>query len=317
MRCSLLFFVLLGTAACGSIDSPGAGGGGGGGGGGGDLANDGQLHPDWHERTVLALTNAIRFSPTDWKARWAGDDLPDTVLTSHYPAVGPVRWNAQLGSSSLAHSRDMAINGCFQHDSCDGTATWTRIKHYYTLSGTMSENIAAGYGSPESVMQGWICDYDKILKACCPDGQSCDGHRRSIMGAGYQALGVGWAYQQGSTYGDYWTQDFGGKADGATPPLVDGSHLTPSGTQLTFFANYVGTGDPREVTLVLGSDRLAMSVALGSASKGTWSVTAAASGACRTYHFEATDAAGSSWRHPQSGDLVTFQDGTCQDDFQP
>jgi len=311
MRSSFLFLILLAAVGCGSV-APGPGDG--------DLADDGKLHPDWHERTVLALTNAVRISPSAWKSSWSGGDLPDTVLTSHYPPVAPLRWNAQLGSSALAHSRDMAINGCFQHDSCDGTSIWTRVKHYYTLSGTMAENIAAGYGSPESVMHGWICDLYKDSTGktvCCPDGQSCDGHRRNIMASGYQALGVGWAYQQGSTYHDYWTQDFGGVAEANSSPLVDGSHLTPSGAQLTFFANYYATTAPRSVTLVLGADRLTMSVALGTAAKGTWSVTAAASGACRTYHFEASDPSGTSWRYPQSGNLVTFQDGSCQDDFQP
>jgi hypothetical protein len=309
MRSSFLLLILLAAVGCGSI-APGPGDG--------DLANDGKLHPDWHERTVLALTNAVRISPSAWKSSWSGGDLPDTVLTSHYPAVAPLRWNAQLGSSSLAHSRDMAINGCFQHDSCDGTSIWTRIKHYYTLSGTMAENIAAGNGSPESVTHGLICDHDQTLGACCPDGQSCDGHRRNIMSSSYLAMGVGWAYKEVDTYHSYWTQDFGGVAEANPSPLVDGSHLTPSGAQLTFFANYYALAAPNGfVTLVLGADRLDMSVALGSAAKGTWSVTAAASGACRTYHFEAIDASGNSWRYPQSGNLVTFQDGSCQDDFQP
>lgn len=305
----LLFLLALAPAACGKVDAP-------------ETVDppgtvdpvDTVNHPDWHERTVLALTNAVRIAPADWKARWSTRSLPANVLSAAYPAVAPIRWNAQLGASSLAHSRDMATHGCFSHDSCDGTSIWTRIKSYYSLSGNLGENIAAGYGDPMAVMVGWICD--ETNGACCADGQSCDGHRRSIMASGWQALGVGWASNTGSAYGQYWTQDFGGVADGEAQPLADGSHLIDSGS-LRFFANYWAGDAPRSVTLVLAGQAVPMAVALGAAAKGTWSVEAAGGSSCRPYHFEAVDAAGRSWRYPATGELVTFLDAGCTEFYRP
>ena len=36
------------------------------------------------------------------------------------------------------------------------------------------------------------------------------GHCTNIMKAGYADIGVGYAFVSGSSYGHYWTQDFGG-----------------------------------------------------------------------------------------------------------
>jgi len=261
---------------------------------------------------VLALTNAMRVAPADWKAHWADGDL-GSALGSAYPAVPPLRWNAALGASSLAHSQDMASTPCFQHNSCDGTSWSTRIASYYGLSGFIGENIAAGYGSPDEVLFAWACDGSS--GACAADGSGSDGHRANLMRAGFAALGVGFAVGGSGTYGDYWTQDFGGTADGSAPPLVDASHDLLSDGSTRFFTNYYDSAPPRSVTLYLDGSAEPLPLALGSAAQGAYALDAAGATACRSYYVVAVDATGASWRYPASGSLRTFGEGGCAEDY--
>jgi hypothetical protein len=69
----------------------------------------------------------------------------------------------------------------------------------------MGENIAAGYGTPDSVMNGWM---------------NSTGHRNNILSTGSWEIGVGYATQSGSTYTRYWTQDFG-RRSGVYPLIIN------------------------------------------------------------------------------------------------
>jgi len=278
-----------------------------------------QGYPGWNERALLVLTNAVRLAPLDYRAKYASDFSP-SIAAAHaleaYPAVGPLRSNLALDESARAHSLDMGTHNCFQHNSCDGTAWNVRIASYYSLSGTMGENIAAGYPAPADpryAMSMWLCDASG--GSCCADGASCDGHRRNMMSSGYQALGTGYANVAGSSYENYWTQDFGGAFDGGSPPLVDGSHiLFPSGS-LTFLANYVDASPPRSLVVVLEGSAVSMAVSLGTSSRGTRAATVAVGSGCRSYHFEAVDASGSPWRYPAAGEFRTHGERSCSEDW--
>ncbi|HQR68778.1 MAG TPA: CAP domain-containing protein, partial [Thermoanaerobaculia bacterium] len=212
---------------------------------------------------------------------------------------------------------DMGVNGCFQHASCDGTAWTTRIASYYALSGTMGENIAAGYPAPADpryAMSMWLCDASG--GSCCADRTGCDGHRANIMNGGYRAMGPGYANVSGN-YRNYWTQDFGGVSGAPAIPLVDGSHVFfPSG-RITFLANFVDSAAPRSVKLVLSGSEVAMDLDLGSAASGTHAASVAVGAGCRAYHFVAVDAAGASWRYPAAGEFQTYGEGSCADDWAP
>src|SRR5574343_40745 len=104
-----------------------------------------------------------------------------------------LQFDLGLQAAAEAHSTDMAVNGCFTHNSCDGTNWATRVRSYY--SGYMlGENIAAGYTTPAQVVAGWM---------------DSDGHRENILNPLFSAIGIGYVYQPGPTYKTYWTQDFG------------------------------------------------------------------------------------------------------------
>ncbi len=279
--------------------------------------------PGWQERAVLALTNAVRIAPADWKRNWSGG-LGAGVLDT-YPPVAPMRWNAALGASARAHSIDMATTSvttttpCFQHDSCDGTPWTQRIASHYRLSSTIGENIAAGYPDPEAVVQGWICDPAPNQSACSQDGTSFAGHRQNIMDGTWEAMGAGWVAITVGPFPQYWTQDFGGKAEASATasPLVDGSHLLRTGNTIRFFANYHAGGAPTSVALVLDGASHPLTPALGSAARGTYALDLPRSAGCRSYRFEAVDAAGAAWRYPAAGQLRTSGEGTCTSSFEP
>lgn len=137
--------------------------------------------PTAEEAQVLKLTNEARA-----KARSCGDES--------YPATTPLSWDPELGDLALAHSRDMAARNYFAHATLEGESPFKRM----TLAGysytAADENIAAGYPTAESVVNGWL---------------NSPGHCANLMSASYTVIGVGYAAgTTSSSYGTYWTQDF-------------------------------------------------------------------------------------------------------------
>ena len=107
----------------------------------------------------------------------------------------PLIMDDRLRFAAEGHSQDMALNDFFSHIAPDGTTPWERIQstgYSYSMAG---ENIAAGYPSPESVVQAWM---------------NSDGHRMNILNCGFRDIGVGYYYLKNDTghikYRHYWTQ---------------------------------------------------------------------------------------------------------------
>jgi hypothetical protein len=90
----------------------------------------------------------------------------------------------------------MAQQNYFSHTSLDGRSAGTRISQAGYSWNTYGENIAAGYTTPEAVVAGWM---------------NSSGHRANILRSSFCDIGVGYAYSASSSYGRYWTQNFGRK----------------------------------------------------------------------------------------------------------
>jgi uncharacterized protein YkwD len=112
------------------------------------------------------------------------------------PAVGAVVWNDQLMQASTGHAVDMATNNYFSHTSLDGRRFDQRITAAGYPWRAAGENIAAGYGSVASVMNGWLAS---------------DGHCRNIMGAGFTEVAVACASSTTSNYSTYWVMSLGAR----------------------------------------------------------------------------------------------------------
>lgn len=112
----------------------------------------------------------------------------------------PLKRNRDLDYAARYHARDMAEDGYFAHDSYDSyddgsvkVCGWsTRVGKFYSNWNRLAENIAAGYLTPESVVDGWM---------------NSKGHRANILSSDNCEIGVG--YWSGGYYNHYWVQDFG------------------------------------------------------------------------------------------------------------
>lgn len=102
---------------------------------------------------------------------------------------GPLTTNAKLTKAAQDHSQDMADHKNMSHTGSDGSSMSDRLARAGYSFRSAGENVAAGYGTPESVMAGWMAS---------------PGHKANILNCGFKELGVGLAQP-----GNYWTQDFG------------------------------------------------------------------------------------------------------------
>ena len=114
----------------------------------------------------------------------------------------PYKRVTALDEAARYHSADLGQDNYFEHDTYDRVGgnlvyvcdTWTRLGTYYAGANAMAENIAYGYSTPQSVMNGWM---------------TSTGHRENILSTNNWEIGVGYATGGGSGHTPYWTQDFG------------------------------------------------------------------------------------------------------------
>jgi uncharacterized protein YkwD len=98
-------------------------------------------------------------------------------------------------------SEDMAANGYLSHTDSLGRDNLGRLAAfgydctaYNTWCG---ENLAAGTATAWETLDAW---------------RNSAGHNDLLLNADFVALGIGCAYNGGSTYGWYWVIELGGQA---------------------------------------------------------------------------------------------------------
>lgn len=109
----------------------------------------------------------------------------------------PLIRNSSLTSAARAHNQDMIANDFFDHIGSDGSTPAQRacahgFAPYYGSTCYIGENIAGGYTTPASVVNGWM---------------DSSGHKANILNATYREIGVG--HNTGGTWGNYWTMAAG------------------------------------------------------------------------------------------------------------
>jgi uncharacterized protein YkwD len=100
----------------------------------------------------------------------------------------PLTVNAELTRAAQDHTSDMAAHRTMSHTGSDGSSPGDRITAAGYSWRSYGENVAYGYGTPESVMTAWM---------------NSPGHRANILNCAFKEIGVGYAQP-----GSYWTQDF-------------------------------------------------------------------------------------------------------------
>lgn len=111
-----------------------------------------------------------------------------------YPAVAALGWNSMLFDAAAAHALDMATHDYFSHDSRDGRSFSDRITAAGYAWSAAGENIAAGYGSVEGVMAGWL---------------ESPGHCANIMGDSFTEVAVSCVRNDNAAYRFYWVMELG------------------------------------------------------------------------------------------------------------
>jgi uncharacterized protein YkwD len=155
---------------------------------------------------VACLSTALLSSPA-WAVTSELDAIEAEVLAlinveRAAQGLSPVLEDLSLNAAAQAHSLDMATNGCFTHNSCDGTSWATRVKTYYTPNTFLGEIQAAGFSTAASVINGWM---------------NSPGHRDQILGSNFRVAGVSLEIAgPDAPYANYWTVDFGGQVTAQT-----------------------------------------------------------------------------------------------------
>ena len=166
---------------------------------------------------VVALGAALLVGPSLGTSARAADtrDKPDPAacldereaefleLINDYRAendLDPLEPSKTLNVASYGHSKDMADNDYFDHESQDGRQPEDRMADAGYEGSPTGENIAAGYPTAEEVFEVW---------------RESEGHNENMLDEEYAVIGIGLAENSDSEYGEYWTTDFGGAVDAA------------------------------------------------------------------------------------------------------
>jgi len=140
---------------------------------------------DWRAagRTVLALVN---------EARRRGA----TCGAQRFAAAAPLAWNDQLAAAALGHARDMAEHEYFDHADRRGRGVGQRAREIGYPWRAIGENIAAGQGSAQQVVAGWLAS---------------PGHCANILSPNFREMGTAYALNPQAAMEIYWTQVFGAR----------------------------------------------------------------------------------------------------------
>jgi len=109
-----------------------------------------------------------------------------TCGTEVMPPAPALTLDARLIRAAEVHSQDMADTKQMRHEGSDGTSAGDRITREGYAWWAWGENVAWGYTSVTSVMQGWL---------------NSPGHCSNIMNANFTQLGA-------AGVDNYWTQVF-------------------------------------------------------------------------------------------------------------
>ena len=117
-----------------------------------------------------------------------------TCGTTPYGPAPPVSWSDNLAMAAYLHSEDMVLNNFFSHTGADGSTPGQRISRQGYPWWTYGENIAVGYPTVSSVLQGWL---------------GSEGHCRNLMDPDFTEIGAGYAIGPfgGNPAARYWTFD--------------------------------------------------------------------------------------------------------------
>ena len=125
--------------------------------------------------------------------------------------LGPLVATETLDAAAAWLAADLSTIDGLDHTDTLGRSLRDRLNAFdYPSNSTIRENIAAGYATPEKVVEGWI---------------SSPGHYANILADEAEAAGIALYEAPGTTYRYFWVMDFGSVTDSPPP---GGAGATPA-----------------------------------------------------------------------------------------
>jgi uncharacterized protein YkwD len=103
----------------------------------------------------------------------------NTLRARH--GLAPLRFSTALGAAARGHSRAMAAQGFFSHESADGSPFWKRVRKHYAPrsrgSWTVGENLLWSSPSltPDEALRWWL---------------GSPPHRKNLLRASWREIGL-------------------------------------------------------------------------------------------------------------------------------
>lgn len=147
--------------------------------------------------------------------------------------LGSLLISTNLNRAAAWMSNDMGAKGYFSHTDSLGRDPSARAIDCGYPAGA-GENLAAGtnWSTAQTVMDAW---------------KASPGHDANMLTSYYQQIGIARVYVAGSTYGWYWTTDFGTTNDGSggsAPPTNTPAAAPATSTPTTAAATSTPTATP-------------------------------------------------------------------------
>lgn len=165
---------------------------------------------------------------SDDAAAFAQRVLELTNQARREAGLPPLKQNETLQAVALAHAQDMAENDFVGHVGSDGSTLAQRLRNAGFTGWLMaSENVAAGFSTPEDVVAAWLAS---------------PGHRNNLLNPSLREIGVAYVYDAEDTYGPfyhYWVQVFSCRRK-VYPVIINDEEATTSSLQVNLYVH--GTG---------------------------------------------------------------------------
>ncbi|MDO8612387.1 MAG: CAP domain-containing protein [Dehalococcoidia bacterium] len=129
-----------------------------------------------------------------------------TIINSYRTqnGLGTLSLNTELTNASDWMSNDMAANNYFSHTDSLGRDPFQRMAAFgYSYNTWKGENLVAGTDTAQAAFDLW---------------KNSPGHNDNMLNPNFKVMGVARVYGAGTTYGWYWTNDFGGQGSAPPPP---------------------------------------------------------------------------------------------------
>jgi uncharacterized protein YkwD len=151
---------------------------------------------------LFLLTNCNKDSPVSLENSVTSPEFTQQVieltnLERVNQDLSPLKFQVNLHNASEWMANDMADYNYMGHTDHMGGNIASRIPGFgYSNYSIIGENVAAGYTTPEKVIEGWM---------------NSPGHRANILNSDFSEIGAGYNYNKSSEYGHFWVQDFGSR----------------------------------------------------------------------------------------------------------